>query len=151
MSRIHFSYPLACSYGPTIYHLRWDQLIWQWACWWLASFCMSLMFVKSDLQRCDQRPTTNVISVFLSLPTYIIWMCSVVPFKADRMEVWQIWIIICKISAETSRSCSWRKNCTRDMFINRHRDMVFYNKRSGWDCKEKHTHKILVLKAHGAL
>lgn len=44
------------------------------------------MFVKSDLQRCDQRPTTNVISVFLSLPTYIIWMGECMPSCSDDIN-----------------------------------------------------------------
>lgn len=45
------------------------------------------MFVESDLQRYDQRPTTSMISVFFSLPTYIMWTGECMPSHVDEHKL----------------------------------------------------------------
>lgn len=48
---------------------------------------MRPMFVESDLQRYDQRPTTSMISVFFSLPTYIMWTGECMPSHVDEHKL----------------------------------------------------------------
>lgn len=48
---------------------------------------MSPVFVNADLQRHDQRPTPNMISVFLSLPTHIMWMGECMPSHVDEHKL----------------------------------------------------------------